>query len=744
MTHTAPTLVSWAENLTRSHMKQGTGSGGDLVNMFTTQGGQPWYAGDALLQRSDAQGWVAVDLGTTRHISQCVLNFANDQARQRAGNLTLAYSNHFHDWERLVEGPDAYATPFPLDQPDSHWQVFYKPTAIGHGGLTVAEEVSNTIPAHMFEGQLPIVGRYLILVFDWQQASPGEDNRAAKPPFAVHITDLMFLGEALLVLDPHAKTGVFSKAFLAQYPGNQRTAICAPRDAMHPSQKRLYTPFDVLDAAFGRNVPGSGSDAVEGATNGALAQFSGDPFNPETGAKRHLQSVWDETLQKYVMKVSLCGNTMVDGQVVSCPDSCYRHGPNNRQRVELKTNNHSLYGHINEISATRYLMKLPEGIHQQVHGFFHVFQYKAVLSTPKHVVVTTPSACGEDIPIGNSRDSEAGNPILTLTVTPTHLQFRHAPQGAIGGMETLAEIPIQAVADKWVMVDIQLLNAPSGWVTCEMTCVESGQVLMAYKDPTRVLSLWRRAEVDYHTAAPHLTAFEGRPDQHNRFKWGLYRSANLVELGAAINDVHLYIGDITVYSSSPATAPSRNLAAQATISDVTENTQGNHPLQRYHNVPSRVVDQAKCPITTVATHAENLNDPNFPPFSWFSPAANTAANPYAAGSGALVLDFGQVKAFDTIITYTKTLMLAQVILSVPDTQGGWTVVGTGDNTPQNITDQDLTLAITLSSTVHSQLLKVEFVGGNVAPGGYGTENFPFQIGNLLRVSQIEVLSTAEE
>jgi len=797
---------TWTDNLTRESIKQGQGSFGSAQHLFSASREYNWSSGNATQQIGDAQGWIAVNLGSPRRITEFEINFNGHEGRHRAGSITFAFSNTQSDWTSLVEGPDSRGTPFPLLEAETGWEVFYKGSTVGNSGFNIMAENENIITCDMFLHRAPVVGQYVIMVFDWQQYAIGEDNRAAKGDnaYAVHISDWFLRGTAdfmqsvdlctgdtinlnapgapatwstadtsrvsvtadgtvtavapgrvvvtatngttrhdVVILISPLRTGIISREFLARYPGNTRTAAVMPRDTMHPTLNRVYTPSDTLNKEFGRNIPDIAGDAVEGANNAALAQFPGDPLDPATGAKRHLQSVWDAELQRYVMQVNLFGNKYVDGVLVSCEEGCYRHGPQDRQRVELKANNHYLYGRKNELSATRYLMKMPAGINEEVHGFFHIFQYKAILGTPNEVAVTTPDGLGGDIFLAQSRNSEAGMPILTLTVTPTHLQFRHSPTGAGGSaLTTLTEAPISEVIDRWLDINIQILNAVSGWVTFEMRCVETGKLLMQFKGEDRTLNMWRRTEIDFPTPDGNKlmsTAFEGRPDQHNRFKWGIYRSANKALLGDAINDVSLYLADITIFRPGKeglcgypphhldsTIARPVNLASGAIAIDVTEGTDGNHEFQRYHNVPSRVTDDLICTFDS--------GDNSFTPFGWVSPAANTPEKPFAAGSGSLVLDLGSPLSFSMVKTFTKTKMLESATVSIPNISGPlseaqmkdpdtWAAVGRCHNI-QN----DLALTIDLEQTHTQQYVRVDFVGGN----------------HLLCVSQIEVFNLPQK
>jgi len=787
-------IITFTDGLTRENIKQGQGSFGDVSQLFSKERGSCWSSGNTMQQIGDAQGWVAVNLGSPRCITEFELNFNGHEGRHRAGSITFAVSNNPNAWALLTEGPGSLGTPFPLQDESAGLDVFYKGTAASNSGLKIMAADSNIITCDMFRQGAPIIGQYVIIVYDWQQYALDESNRAVKgdSAFAVHIFDWFIRGEAILSLDLNigdtivltpppgfastawqtadtnyvsvtengtvtalapgkavvtisdgakvhkvvvlvlpVRSGIISDQFLAQHPGNTRTATVMPRDMVHPTLNRVYTPFDTLNQEFGRNNPDSANDAVEGATNSALLQFPGDPMDPATGAKRHLQSVWDEELQRYVMQVNLFGNNYVDGVLVSCEEGCYRHGPQDRQRVELKANNHYLYGRRNELSATRYLMKIPAGLNRQVHGFFHIFQYKAVVSTPNDVAITTSDGLGNDIFIAQSRNSEAGMPILTLTVTETHLQFRHSPTGAGGSvLGVLAEAPISEVENKWLDINIQVLNAVSGWVSMEMRCAETGKLLMKYGEDEQTLVMWRRPEINFPTEDGDklmAAAFEGRPDQHNRFKWGIYRSANKALLGDAINDVSLYLADITIYRPgkegltypphhiSSTIARPVNLASGAACIDVTEGTDGNSAFQRLHNVPSRVTDDLTSP---------------YEPFNWVSPAANNTG-------GSLVLDLGQPLDFSDIKAHTNTKGLKSVSVSLPNIPGqlsetqmreinNWDKAAELNCTP-NDTD---CLNIHLGKTHTHQYVRLDFTCAEHSE-------------SILQVSEIEVFNLAQ-
>ena len=604
------------------------------------------------------------------------------------------------------------------------------------------------------------------------------------------------------------REGVIADSFLAQHGGTERTVNFEARNGGLSPFTLLHREFAGWTSAYPHNQ-NSGTHAVEGSTIGALFDFPGEPStyyntpsgqhsgisgplhpgwdadthtgtDPATGAQRHLQSHWDSFLQRYVMGVHVFGNHICPdtGVVISCRYGCYRHGPADRQRIELRTTSQHLYGRRNELSATRYMMMIPSytNIGQNVHGFFHVFQYKGVVNTSGDVHV--PHGHGGTINLGGG-GGEGGNPILSLTVTATHLQFRHAWQGRVAGMNTLAQVPLHVIEDRWVDIEIQILNAQAGWVTFYMRCVETGEILMYYDSPDEILDMWRHAEINNTNAAFGIVAETpvDLPNQVNRFKWGLYRSASSTNI--AVNDVTVYFADMTVWrpgtegSAAPASRPAPiarpvNIAERSWHTwyagqirpqafDVTD-TQGvaGHEFQTFNNVPNRVLDGIICPFLLEHTEVMGLTggNPHFGHFTWMSPAGGSVANPWAAASGSLVVDLGEYLYFSTVRTYTKTRMLQSAIVSIPiptlrgmelsDAQrrdvSNWVEIGRMDRVPENIRNRDLITTIGLNGEFNERYIRVDFIGGEVGENGFNTTGFPFRAENILRVSAIQVFS----
>lgn len=69
----------------------------------------------------------------------------------------------------------------------------------------------------------------------------------------------------------------------------------------------------------------------------------------------------------------------------------------------------------------------------------------------------------------------------------------------------------------------------------------TGEVLLTYNDPDRVLDIWRSPEVKYSNQT-----FEGPyaavGNMLNRPKWGIYRKANKDDEG--VKDAKIYLADM--------------------------------------------------------------------------------------------------------------------------------------------------------------------------------------------------------
>ncbi|GBG08928.1 hypothetical protein PAT3040_03543 [Paenibacillus agaridevorans] len=302
------------------------------------------------------------------------------------------------------------------------------------------------------------------------------------------------------------------------------------------------SPYEAFGEAFGTDNP------VEGATKTARS-------SPRWGNEvaKHVENMYDEKLGKDVFKVEVNGNDCF---------TCYLHntsydsatdtftgGNDDRQRIEIRPGEDSdLIGLENDITAYNWKLKLDKNL-SRPDGFFHIFQYKAVNASGQVSGFDTDQL-HDSVNYPNFGSDEDGNPILTLTVSSSatqRLEFRYASIGSEAGQETLASIPVNDIKDRWVEVTVKILNSEYGWVTMTMKDVETGEILMEYNDPDRILDIWRRPELKYNGQT-----FEGPyPSVYNmlnRPKWGIYRRAD--KSNDNVQDAIIYLADMTLYKSA--------------------------------------------------------------------------------------------------------------------------------------------------------------------------------------------------
>ncbi|MBB6729438.1 S-layer homology domain-containing protein [Cohnella zeiphila] len=402
------------------------------------------------------------------------------------------------------------------------------------------------------------------------------------------------------------------------------------------------SPYDEFGAAFGTDDP------VEGATKFARSVL------PE--AADRVVNVFDEALNKTVFEVNVGDNTCA---------TCYLHnatydpetqtfsgGNDDRQRIEIRPEaNSSFAGHEGDITAYHWKLKLDKDL-PKPGGFFHIFQYKAVNAS--HEVANFDTLGLSTDP--NFSSSEDGEPILTLTVSTAaspKLEFRYADIGTVAGQETLASVPVDEIRDKWVDVTLKILNSESGWASMVMKDDQTGQVLMSYDDPNRILDLWRRPEVKYNNGA-----FEGpypaNDQMYNRPKWGIYRKADKSD--SSVEPAKIYLSDMTLYKSATGVSPV-DLAYGKPAYNVGP-TSGN-PIQLANDDANRLTDGVQVDPVSYTNLTVPADRPDaLGKLTWIGTES--------AKKGSVILDLGKKTDFNQFKIFAKSARLLHVNAWVSD------------------------------------------------------------------------------
>ncbi len=188
---------------------------------------------------------------------------------------------------------------------------------------------------------------------------------------------------------------------------------------------------------------------------------------------RHIDEVWDSTLNEYVFRFFI--------HVVPDDDRCINQ---DRQRNEIKTYNESpdsLKGFENDTVEYHWKFKL-DSLFQPSTSFTHIHQLKAV------------------------GGSESGMPVMTLTprkASPGRLELKYAESTS---QETLKTADLSLFKGSWVTVLEKVRYGEEGSYEITINRISDGQELFHYKNSN--IRMWR-------TGADFI-----RP------KWGIYRSLN--------------------------------------------------------------------------------------------------------------------------------------------------------------------------------------------------------------------------
>ncbi|MGG1551951.1 S-layer homology domain-containing protein [Paenibacillus ferrarius] len=521
---------------------------------------------------------------------------------------------------------------------------------------------------------------------------------------------------------------ILDPAFIASHGGN---SVTVQADANR-------SPYDVFGEAFGTDNP------VEGATKTARAIMGEE-------AARHVANYYDPVLGKDVFKVEVNGSDCL---------SCYLHnatynsatgtwtgGNDDRQRIEIRPPEESRdrIGLENDITAYHWNLKIDKDI-PKPDGFFHIFQYKAynslgtgVQDLPLHDKVNFP----------NFSSSEDGNPILTFTISSSakqNLEFRYADIGTDAGQETLASIPLDNIKDRWLDITVKILNSEYGWVTMQMKDALTGEVLMAYDDPDRVLDVWRRPEIKYNG-----NTFEGPypaiPNMINRPKWGIYRKAD--KSNPNVKDAKIYLSDITLYKAAAGVSPV-NLAYGKKAYNFGA-TSGN-AMQLANAHAERLVDgvQIDPVVYSNLTAVPQDNNSALGDLSWIGTESSK--------KGSVVVDLGKKMTFSQLKLFMKTARLKTMNMWISDDEADHTestlnsipfsaspdYTYSGPNSGGEDT-ANKTYTIDLGTTYTSRYIRLYFENGSGSNSAGTTNGIPtFTMTGPPRITELEIYNAPQK
>lgn len=216
------------------------------------------------------------------------------------------------------------------------------------------------------------------------------------------------------------------------------------------------------------------------------------PDCDHSGSTKHIEEVFDETLNAYVFQFYIHRDVDTD----RCKTKL------DRQRNEIKAYDPSpayLKGIQREEVTYEWKFRIDEDFQPSVN-FTHLFQLKAV---------------------GGDDDD---NPLLTITPrkgTPNKLQLIHGSGG--GKYTTVVESDLAAMAGEWVKVKCKAVYAEdTGKLDMQIQLLDGTEILSYSSDK---IDMWR-------TGASFV-----RP------KWGIYRSLNDV---SALRDEQVRFADFTI------------------------------------------------------------------------------------------------------------------------------------------------------------------------------------------------------
>jgi hypothetical protein len=529
------------------------------------------------------------------------------------------------------------------------------------------------------------------------------------------------------------------------------------------------TPIDILDPDFIRNHGGNSVSVVADPNKSPYAVF-GDAFgtdNPVEGAtktarailgaevERHVANYYDDVLGKTVFKVEVNGNDCytcyLHGTTYNSTTGKFEGGNDDRQRIEIRPGEESrnLIGLENEITAFNWKLKIDKEL-TRPDGFFHIFQYKAYNSTGSNIRDSEKFPLHDLANFPSFSSSEDGNPILTFTVSSSatqNLEFRYADIGTDAGQETLAKIPLNDVKDRWLDITVKILNSEYGWVTMVAKDVLTGEVLMEYNDPSRVLDIWRRPEIKYNGQT-----FEGPypavDNMLNRPKWGIYRKAD--KSNPNVKDAKIYLADMTLYKSAVDVSPV-NLAYGKKAYNT--GAQSGNDFQKANAKTERLTDGVQIdPVkyTNLTAVPKDGNYSHLGDLSWIGTESSKKGN--------VIIDLGEKMDFNQIKFFTKSLRMKYVNVWVSEETGtyteaadldsivftpvdpiytdggkGWAFFNAANSGGDDAADKEY--VIDLGKTYSSRYVKLYFENGS---GSNSTGATTFTMTGPPRISELEI------
>ncbi len=502
------------------------------------------------------------------------------------------------------------------------------------------------------------------------------------------------------------------------------------------------SPFEVFGEKFGTNNP------VEGVTKTVR--------DVRPTAQRHVRNYYDEDLGKSVF--------LVEAHDGTCADGCFMHnttynsetdtfsgGNTDRQRIEIRPvdeHNDTEYGDLvgleKDITAYSWKMKLDHNF-PKPNGFFHIFQYKAVNSTGD---ITRENPLHDSVNFPTYSSDEDGNPILTLTQSSNTLDFRWAEIGSDAGMEVLASVQTSKLKGKWVDITVKILNSECGWVTMVMKDSQTGEILMEYNDPNRILDMWRRPEIKYNgkTMEGDWPAVE---NMFNRPKWGIYRKAQKGDPN--VPEARMYLSDITLYKSVVGASPV-NLAYGKNAFNV--GATSPNILQYKNAVTARLTDGVQTdPVIYPVTGLVGVTEENYSHLGGLCWVGQNSSK-----KGDVVIDLGKVMDFNQVKLFAKSLRMKNVDVYISDDPSAYTEENIGHITFIKVDDlytddkgsgrtyynpgyksddtQDAQYLIDLGKTYSARYVKFYFENGSGAANATTMTGPP-------RISELEIYNAPQ-
>jgi len=435
--------------------------------------------------------------------------------------------------------------------------------------------------------------------------------------------------------------------------------------------------FKTWGAAFGTDEP------IEGPTKRVRYAYNA---TGSAALESHLENIFDEILGKDVFAVRAHNGACMDGcaghknifepelNQIRCVNSQPAgaglspvQGNSDRQRIELRPSEDSSgkwVCHDGDLVKYEWDWFLPNSI-GRVGGFCHLFQLKAV------------NRWGyQTLPEGNNRD-ENGAYVMAFSRsgnaggTDGNLNLVHT-NTPNGGETQLLSIPFSQVVNRWIHVEMTILNSDCGWVEAKVTDKLTGAMIAEYNNrdvftehvPNNdaVRDLWRSAEIDHGGQSRFELPYPAAFDQYNRPKWGIYRSVgrNGIGNGDVGNDAEARISDVTITKIEENIIP-LNIALNKKAYNIGP-VDATNPVQQAA-ASNPIKNGSK--LTNLVLHdpatydVSNVNSPDaIGLYSWLGTNG--------ANKGSFVIDLGEKMDFSQIRLFSKSDRLKGVTVFVSD------------------------------------------------------------------------------